>query len=223
MANNVAFLACRCGDCRITLCDPNMRLRLECLCCDCRQRALISAGKRTGNELPAAIINYERGIDLVYFSNTLLVDDTSRNLLAFFKLREDASTTTAISTCCGTIMCGIHPAYEGCSILTNADNCNVTAPTSIETQAVVFGCDSPSDKWVELQNRDNILKVFSPFDELETAPMVAAFAALTVPIDDQYTQLGSTTLEELCADTDISLDNSFFDESRVGKPGTPIA
>jgi hypothetical protein len=200
-----------------------MRLRLECLCCDCRQRALISAGKRTGNEVPAAVANYERGIDLVYFSNALLVDDTSQSLLAFFKLREDAPTTTAISTCCGTLMCGIHPSYEGCSIIINADSCNVTALKSMETQAVVFCCDIPSDKWAELQKRDNIPKVFSVFDELETAPMVAAFTAVKVPIDDQYMQPGSTTLEELCAGKDIGLDNSFFDESRVGKPETPNA
>ena len=55
---------------------------------------------------------YERGIDLLYFANALVVDDASCRLLEFSKLREDAFNTTAMTTCCGTIMCGADPAYE---------------------------------------------------------------------------------------------------------------
>ena len=56
MADETSHLTCRCGQCRITLCDPDMRFRVECLCVDCRERALISASRRPGNELPPLAI-----------------------------------------------------------------------------------------------------------------------------------------------------------------------
>ena len=143
MTEPEAYLQCRCGACRITLCDPTMRSRTECLCFDCRQRGLISASKRPENALPDAVANYERGVDLVYFANALIVDDASRELLEFSKLTEDGFNTTAMSSCCGTLMCGIHPMYEGTTISVNADSCRVTTPSQLPVQAVVFACDAP--------------------------------------------------------------------------------
>ena len=145
MPESEAFLQCRCGACRITLCDPTMRSRTECLCFDCRQRGLISASRSPRNSLPDAVANYERGIDLVYFANALIVDEASRDLLEFSKLTEDGFNTTAMSACCGTLMCGTHPMYEGTTISVNADSCRVTTTSSIPVQAVVFACDAPED------------------------------------------------------------------------------
>lgn len=124
-----------------------MRFRTECLCCDCRQRRLIAAARSTGNALPEAALRYERGIDLYYFANALIVDDASRALLQFSKLRADTNNTAAMVACCGTLMCGVHPLYEGCSISVNADSCRVTVPEVIPNQMVVFGCDIPAERW----------------------------------------------------------------------------
>ena len=116
MTEPEAFLECRCGACRITLCDPTVRFHVECLCFDCRQRGLISASKNPGNALPNAVANFERGVDLVYFANALIVDEASQELLEFTKLTADAFNTTMMSTCCGTLLCGKHPLYEGPTI-----------------------------------------------------------------------------------------------------------
>ena len=222
MTKSEAFLECRCGSCRIILCDPNMRYRGECLCCDCRQRALISASKRTGNELPMAVAAYERGVDCIYFSNALLVDQKSRDLLDFFMLREDSDSRTAISSCCGTLMCISHPVSEGCSIIVNADSCSVTVPNIIDTQSVFWGCDFPSEKYETRLKRDQISKIFSPYDEVDREPMIAFVTAISAPIAEQYRRDEVTTFEALCADKTITLDNSYFYESRMGKPGATI-
>lgn len=218
MTDNIAFLTCRCGACRITLCDPNVRFRLECLCCDCRQRGLISASKRPGNELPAEVLAYERGIDDVYFANALLVEESSRRLLSFSKLREDAFNTTAMSACCGTLMCGTHPVYEGGSISVNADSCRITAPSMMANQVVLFGCDFPPDKYAALQSRRDVPMLFSVYDELDRDPLPAMLEVWTKPVADEYRREGWTTFEQLCAETTIEIDNSFFAESRTGKP-----
>ena len=61
MTNEKATLNCRCGKCRSTLRDPEMRYPAVYLCADPRQRGLISASRASGNELPPAVVAYERG------------------------------------------------------------------------------------------------------------------------------------------------------------------
>jgi len=214
-----AVLVCRCGACRIGLADPRMRSRTECYCCDCRQRGLISAARDAGNALPAAVASYERGVDLYYFANALVVDDASRRLIEFSKLRADANNTTAMSSCCGTLLCGVHPAYNGCSISVNADSCRVTVPTIVPNQMVLFGCDIPSDKWAARCARDDVAMIYAVFEALDTAAMKALFGALTTPVEAGFLGPRVTTFEALCAATTVHLDNAFFAESRAGRPG----
>ena len=200
-----------------------MRFRLECLCCDCRQRGLISASKHPANALPAAVAAYERGVDDFYFANALLVDESSRDLLTFSKLREDAFNTTAMSACCRTLMCGTHPVYEGASISVNADSCRISVSFTMATQVVLFGCDFPADKYLALQKRTDLPLLFSVYDEIDSEPMAAMLKAGTEPLADEYKHDGYTTFEALCAEKTIEIDNSFYAESRVGKPGGPKA
>jgi hypothetical protein len=169
-----------------------------------------------------AVAAYERGIDLFYFSNALLVDQKSRDLLEFFMLHEDSDTRTAISSCCGTLMCSSHPLGEGCSIIVNADNCRVTVPNIIDTQSVFWGNDFPSEKYKTRLKRDQIPTIFSPYDEVDAQPMIAFMTALSAPIAEQYRRDGVTTFEAVCAGKTITLDNSYFYESRMGKPGATI-
>jgi len=211
-------LECRCGACTITLCDPTMRLRLECLCCDCRQRGLISASKRPTNALPLEVARYERGIDDYYFSNAFLIDDASRNLLKFSKLREDAFNTTAMSACCDTLMCGTHPVYEGASISVNADNCQVTTASILKTDLILFGCDFPADKYAAVQKRADAPILYSVYDEMDHDAMVSFMEIVTKPVADKYKVAGYITFEELSADKVVAIDNSFFKESRAAKP-----
>ena len=214
MDKNEASLNCRCGACTMVLCNPTMLYRLECLCFDCRQRGLISASKRAGNDIPAEIAAYERGIDDYYFANGFLVDQKSRDLLTFTKLREDAFNTTAMSSCCGTLMCGTHPAYEGASVSVNADSCRVIVDEIIPVQVILFGCDFPPARFTAVQKRAQAPIAFSVYDEMDSAPMRQMLEAVKMPLADQYKHDGYVTFEQLCDEKTIEIDNSFYAESR---------
>jgi hypothetical protein len=217
MAEPEAYLQCRCGACRITLCDSTMRSHIECLCFDCRQRGLISASKSPGNSLPEAVANFERGVDLVYFANAFILDEASRELLEFSKLTEDGFNTTATSTCCGTLMCGTHPMYEGTTISVNADSCRVTTTSSEPLQAVVFACDAPEERAAAIVRRSEVPVIFAVYEELEHPVLKALVSAVTEPISDIASATATTNFEKLCASKPLTINNAFFEESRAGK------
>jgi hypothetical protein len=215
MSDERAYLSCRCGKCRIILCDPEMRYRTECLCADCRQRGLISASRAPGNELPRAVVAYERGVDLCYFTNALKVDEASLRLLEFSKLRADANNTTCMSSCCGTLMCGVHPIYDGGTISVNADSCRVTVPSVMPSRAICFGSDIPADKCEAIRRRDPRPLIMSLEAEIDTAPVVEALNAICAPVPGLFRGEGRT-FESLCDErNNLRIDNAFFEESRA--------
>ncbi len=217
MSDLEAFLECRCGACRITLCDSTMRFRAECLCVDCRQRGLISARKRAGNALPEAVANFERGVDLVYFANAFIVDEAAQELLEFSKLTEDAYNTTAMSTCCGTLMCGTHPLYKGTTISVNADSCRVTSPSNVPLQTVLFACDIPDAARAALIASSSVPVVVSVYDALDSPTMKALVSAVTAPIPAAASAAATTNFETLCAAKPLVIDNACYAESRAAK------
>jgi hypothetical protein len=223
MTDEPAHLACRCGQCRITLADPEMRYRTECLCVDCRQRGLISASRAPGNALPTAVAAYERGVDLYYFTNVLEVDDASFALLEFSKLRPDADNTTCMSTCCGTLMCGVHPIYGGNTISVNADSCRVTVSSVMPSRLICFGADIPTEKCEAIRQRDPRPLVMSLAAEIDTPPVVDALTRLCAPIPERLRGRGRS-FEALCVEKgDVVIDDAFFEESRVGQPRPPAS
>jgi hypothetical protein len=194
-----------------------MRTHIECLCFDCRQRGLISASKNPDNSLPDAVANFERGIDLVYFANALMVDEASRELLEFSMLTADASNTTAMSTCCGTLLCGTHPLYEGTTISVNADSCRVTTSSSMPLQAVAFACDIPDEHANALIRRSTVPLIYSFDEELESPAIDAFLSAVTAPVSAKASAKAPTNFEKLCAGKPLTIDNACFVESRAGK------
>jgi hypothetical protein len=217
LAEPEAYLQCRCGACRIDLCDSTVRSHIECLCFDCRQRGLISASKSPGNSLPEAVANFERGVDLVYFANAFIVDEASRELLEFSKLTEDGFNTTAMSACCGTLMCSTHPMYQGTTVSVNADNCRVTTTSSVPLQAVVFACDAPEERAAAIVRRSEVPVIFAVYEELEHPVLKALVSAVTEPISDIASATATTNFEKLCASKPLTINNAFFEESRAGK------
>ncbi|MGE0860868.1 MAG: hypothetical protein AB7I01_14740 [Gammaproteobacteria bacterium] len=216
MQTITAHLSCRCGACRIGLVDSRPRARSECYCHDCRQRGLIAAGRDSANALPPAVRNFERGIDLYYFGNALVVDVEARALLEFSKLRADANNTTAMAACCGTLMCGAHPAYLGRSISVNADSCRLQGVPPLANQVVLFGCDVPTAAWQARRARADAAMIYSVAAEAGAPAMVALLTALTTPVDAALLQApGVTTFEALAASAGVRLNNSCFDESRA--------
>ena len=205
-AYSEGFLECRCGACRITLCDSAPRARTECLCRDCRQRALNSAARHPENTLPPAVSNYERGIDLLYFTNALRVDPESRDRLEFTRLGPDAANTTALSTCCGTLMCGSHPMFAGNTISVNADSCRVTTAAHIDTQVVVFTADAPESAAEVIASQRRVPVIANVFEALEHPAIQAFVGAITAPVPDALLAPGVTSFEELCAGRTIRID-----------------
>jgi hypothetical protein len=212
-----AYLQCRCGACTITLADPKMRARTECFCFDCRQRGLISAAKSPENRLPHPVENFERGVDLAYFSNSLIVDESSWELLEFSKLTPKGSNTTAMSSCCGTLMCGTHPMYEGNTISVNTDSCRVKVPTEISVEAVVFACDAPEEKAVSIVQLSSVPVIFDVFGSLENPVIQSFIGAVTAPVPGEAKLAKATTFDELCATKSLTINNDFYAESRARK------
>lgn len=206
MIESEAYLQCRCGECRIVLCDPAMRSRTECLCNDCRKRALISASRAPENALPEAVSNFERGVDLVYFANAFIVDDASRERLEFSKLRKEGANTTAMSTCCGTLMCGTHPMYQGNTISVNADSCRVTVPSKISSQAVVFACDAPEERAKEIEARRSVPVIYDVFGSLDQPVLQKFVEDVTAAISDEILEVAGTNFEKLCAEKTIVIE-----------------
>ena len=195
-----------------------MRAHAECLCFDCRQRGLISASKSPSNALPEAVENFERGVDLVYFANAFIVDEESRNLLEFSKLTDESFNTTAMSKCCGTLMCGTHPMYEGNTISVNADSCRVTTTSPIPLQTVVFASDAPEHAAASIVQRSSVPVIHSVYEEMDHPVMKSFVTAATAPISDNARAKATTSFEALCADKPLTISNAFFDESRAARP-----
>lgn len=222
MIEQDSYLECRCGACRITLCDPTMRSRTECLCFDCRQRSLISASKRPENALPEEVASYQRGVDLVYFSNALVVDRASQELLEFSKLTADGFNTTAMASCCGTLMCGTHPMYGGNTISVNADSCRVTTSSTTTVVAVVFACDAPEEQARDIAQRSEVPVFFDVYSELDHPTLQAFVEAVSAPISKEAAATASTNFEKLCKTKPLTINNDFFEESRA-KVATPAS
>ena len=203
MTEPEAYLGCRCGKCRIVLCDPAMRSRTECLCSDCRKRGLISASRAPKNELPEAVANFERGVDLVYFANAFIIDEASRERLEFSKLSDEGANTTAMSTCCGTLMCGTHPMYQGNTVSVNADSCRVTVPSMVSSQAVVFACDVPDERAREIEAKRSVPVIYDVFGSLDQPVLQKFVEDVTAPISEDALASADTNFEKLCAEKTI--------------------
>jgi hypothetical protein len=148
----------------------------------------------------------------------LIVDEPSQELLEFSKLTPDGFNTTAMSACCGTLMCGTHPLYEGKTISVNADSCRVTIPSSLPVQAVVFACDAPIHKAGEIARRSSVPVIFDVYKELDHPALQAFVKAATTPISEDALALSDTNFEELCSQKTLTIRNAFYKESRAGKP-----
>ena len=221
MSSSVAYLQCRCGACTITLVDTEMRARTECLCFDCRQRGLISASKNPENALPEAVANFERGVDLAYFTNLLIVDESSQELLEFSKLTPEGSNTTAMSSCCGTLMCGTHPLYDGNTISVNADSCRVNIRSVIPVEAIVFACDAPDEKAALITEKSSVPVIFDVFSSLENPVMQSFIGAVTAAVPKDTKLADTTNFDELCASKSVTINNDCYAESRAGKMVKP--
>ena len=142
------------------------------------------------------------------------MDEASRDLLEFSKLTAEGFNTTAMSACCGTLMCGTHPLYEGTTIWVNGDSCRITTPSSMPTQAVVFASDISDEHAAAIVRCSSVPVLFSPYEEMESHTMQAYMSAVTEPISAGVRAIATTNFEKLCAIKPLTIDNSCYKESR---------
>ena len=215
MSKNKALLACHCGECNIILLDRRVRYKIECLCFDCRQRAMISQSMGNPRAFPNPLEKRARGVEIIYFSNALQVDDKSRTLLQFRKLREDGFNVTAYASCCGTIMLSSHPAYDGQSVSVLPNNCRVKGEIDTSVSMFLFAGDFSQEKLHALEIPKGVPVVFSPYEEMEEAPMQRFVQAATAKYESEGSAEPFVTYEQLYQDVALIISDDYFDESRI--------
>ena len=215
MSEGFASITCSCGLCRISVLDSQVRYSMECLCLDCRQRAMISAHLGNDRAFPESLRTREHGIHIIYFANALQVSDGAQELLQYRKLRAGAFNTTAYARCCGTIMMSTHPAYEGQSISVLPDNCIVEDVHDEPISMRLFAGDFPADKLDALESVGTLPVVYSPYEEMDGQAMASFIQAVTTPVGKASSFQGSITYESLYAEADILIDDLLFHDSRL--------
>ena len=208
-------LTCQCGACEIEVLDSSVRYRAECLCFDCRQRAMISSGMGNLKAFPESLANYSCGSDILYFANLLRVSEQTKAKLEFRKLRESGSNVTTYARCCGTIMLSAHPAYDGKSITVFPDNCRISQSlVDVPTNAYLFALDFPQEKFRELKMHGLIPAIFSGDESLDAVELPKFMAAAQAAIDEVWLAQPHTTYEALYADVQIVVSDDLFADSR---------
>lgn len=215
MAEKTAVLSCHCGECKVVLLDHRVRCKIECLCFDCRQRAMISQSMGNPRAFPDSLKDREQGIEIMYFSNAMQVDEKSLTLLQFRKLREDGFNVTTYSTCCGTIMLSSHPAYDGQSVSVLPNNCRVEGEIDAPVSMVLFASDFPEEKLKGLNVPEGTPVVFSVYEEMEEDPMQRFVQAATAKYEQASSSEPFVTYELLYQNAELVISDDYFDESRL--------
>ena len=115
-------------------------------------------------------------------------------------------------------MCGTHPLYESTTISVNTDSCRVKTSSSMPLQAVAFTCDIPDEQAAAIIRRSTVPVIFNLYKELDNPAITALVKAVTVPVSASASAAATTNFEKLCALKPATIDNTCFEESRLGKP-----
>ena len=215
MSEKTALLSCHCGECKVVLLDHRVRCKIEGLCFDCRQRAMISQSMGNPRAFPDSLKNRDQGIEIIYFSNAMQVDEKSLALLQFRKLREDGFNVTAYSTCCGTIMLSSHPAYERQSVSVLPNNCLVEGEIDTPGSMVLFASDFSEEKLKDLNLPEGTPVVFAPREQMEKEPMQRFVQAATAKYEQEGSSEPFATYGQLYQNAELIISDDYFDESRL--------
>eukprot|EP01084_Bolivina_argentea_P244499 409575_1 len=134
-------LQCKCGKVKIGLQEGRLRTRLECLCCDCRERIVCCTDDNKDNNPGVQdIIDCKKGADNWYIANSLIISNETKTLIDFFKLRKDSFMINMKTTCCGQYICAIHPNYQENVVVTSPDGPNITLAKNYQIPPQFFRC-----------------------------------------------------------------------------------
>merc|ERR1719343_1369399 len=84
-------ICCTCDTVKIVFAGNRPRFHAECCCVDCLQKQLY-AHSLGGNRVPDEVLDFKRGLDLLYFENDI-IEARGEDHLIFRKLRDRASST----------------------------------------------------------------------------------------------------------------------------------
>eukprot|EP00419_Tripos_fusus_P048845 CAMPEP_0172827694 /NCGR_PEP_ID=MMETSP1075-20121228/20289_1 /TAXON_ID=2916 /ORGANISM="Ceratium fusus, Strain PA161109" /LENGTH=227 /DNA_ID=CAMNT_0013669545 /DNA_START=65 /DNA_END=748 /DNA_ORIENTATION=+ len=141
-------VSCNCGKVCLSFPESAPRFRYSCLCEDCRQKA-VWAFSQGGPAVPLGVMSYEKGFDTIYFGNNVTVTQ-GKEQLRFFKLRNDAGSTSCMAKCCKTGLMVDNAFYQGMCVLIQADIANVNTDMSEPPAFYGFTKDFPQDKLATL-------------------------------------------------------------------------
>merc|ERR1712137_240232 len=116
-----ATAGCKCGKVLVTF-RGNIRNRLECCCCDCRQKAEWAASQGC----PLATDDLRKPFKLSYFGNSLASVKGEEQLKSYM-LREGSASKFVVAQCCHTIVFVDHPEYKGNAAMVIEAACNLTS------------------------------------------------------------------------------------------------
>jgi hypothetical protein len=102
-----AIVACKCGKTKLKFTVSMPRNRLECCCVDCNDAFKWAQSK--GGPAPSG---RGRASDSWYFENDITILSGDENV-QFNNLNEGYPTKRMVATCCHSVLCGDHPAYQG--------------------------------------------------------------------------------------------------------------
>jgi hypothetical protein len=157
----MATLTCRCGAVEVRFNESKPRAGYGCCCVDCRQKC-IWANAKGGPALPAAVLRYEKPLELRYMSNRFVMIKGEDNV-DFFKLRDGCRSTNCVSTCCFTTLLVDNPGYQEKSVLIFPEICKLQTELPLEPITFIgFANDFPKDKLAALPPGDSACPLLPP-------------------------------------------------------------
>jgi len=112
----MASFTCRCGHVTVNFATTSPRTNIECCCVDCFQKLAWAEGQG-GPAPPLHLKKREKPLNLQHWVAKFSIgfDKTSQHKeeekLAFYKLREDATSTFCVAPCCHTVLLTDHVVY----------------------------------------------------------------------------------------------------------------
>ena len=149
----MASVRCRCGAVSLTFPTREPVNAFECCCVDCYDKLIWSCDKASVQP-PQAFVEHgkHKPLDLRYWPNRLVVKGEEH--LSFNRLREGATSTNMVTTCCHTLLCVDHPFYQKNVVMMFPEFVPLTgAGELIEPPLRVHIADWPADEYAKLPNK----------------------------------------------------------------------
>ena len=214
----MATLECHCGNVSLKLPNPVPKARCGCCCVDCLQRAYIGSK----GMLRSALKNLLEPVDLIYVDSQIMRPDAAtKSRLSLFRLNDANAPNIGLRTnCCGAVLCTQHQGVHVPHTMATFANLGPSLKCEVEdvpaSRVQLFTKDWPADRVQSLARADRLPQIADPAASNGSPQLTELFAAFQTEASPK--PLGSISYAELCEGMEISVDSSFFEESRFYRP-----